>query len=64
METHRAKLKKLVVELDLSDLDESITIDQLRNICVEYYNLGEGMVWRECVPFKVIRVVEGEEKNE
>jgi hypothetical protein len=54
-------IKRVVVELDLSNLAEWIhDIGDLRGIIVEYYNVGEGQDWREYVPFKVIKVEKGE----
>jgi hypothetical protein len=50
-------IKKVVVELDLSNLDNWIhEIEELKGILVEYYNVGEGQDWMEYVPFKVIKV--------
>jgi len=48
-------LKKVVVELDLTNLDEEIELDQIREIHIVYYNIGEGEVWEELVPWKVIK---------
>jgi hypothetical protein len=54
-------IKKVVVELDLSNLDNWIyDISELQGILVEYYNFGEGEDWMEYVPFKVIKVERGE----
>jgi hypothetical protein len=54
-------IKKVVVELDLSNLDNWIhEIEELEGILVEYYNIGEGQDWMEYVPFKVIKVEKGE----
>jgi hypothetical protein len=54
-------IKKVVVELDLSNIAEWIhDIGDLRGIIVEYYNIGEGQDWMEYVPFKVIKVEKGE----
>lgn len=54
-------IKKVVVELDLSNLDNWIhDISELQGILVEYYNVGEGQEWMEYVPFKVIKVEKGE----
>jgi hypothetical protein len=54
-------IKKVVVELDLSNLDNWIyDISELQGILVEYYNIGEGEDWMEYVPFKVIKVERGE----
>jgi len=52
----RKTVKKIVVELDLSNLDEEISLDQITNIYLEYYNIGEDETWRELVPFKIIKI--------
>ena len=49
-------ITKIVVELDLSELDDWIwELDQIKDICIEYWNHGEGDYWLESVPFKVLR---------
>jgi hypothetical protein len=54
-------IKKIVVELDLSNLDNWIyDISDLKGIIIKYYNVGEGEIWKEYVPFKVIKVERGE----
>lgn len=47
-------VKKVVVELDLTELDEDIELDQIQDILVTYYNTGEGRYWTEYVPFKIL----------
>ena len=49
------RIVKLVVELDVSELDDWIwDLDQIKDICIEYWNHGEGMDWLESTPFKVL----------
>jgi len=49
------RIVKLVVELDLSELDDWIRdLNDLKDIIVEYYNLGEDSIWQDSVPFKVL----------
>lgn len=47
-------VRKIVVELDLTRLDEEIDINQLKEVSVTYFNIGEGEDWEETVPFKVL----------
>lgn len=49
----KEKITKVVVELDLSNLDEDITSDQIKNILLVYHNIGEGDEWTEGVPFTI-----------
>jgi|GEM_PF-3841597 len=50
-------IRKIVVELDLSDLDDApIKLEQLRGIHVIYDNIAEGMLWDEEVPYRIIEV--------
>ncbi len=51
-------VKKIVVELDVSELDEEITLEQLREIHVVYYNIGEDHEWEEAVPYRIIKTEE------
>jgi len=48
-------LKKLIVELDLSNADEYIREGCIREILVVYYNFGEGIDWVDKVPFKILK---------
>jgi len=46
--------RKVVVELDLSNLDEDIKPEQIKEISITYYNLGEDQNWTETVPFRIL----------
>lgn len=51
--------KSIVVELDLSKLDDSInSLDQIKSIQVSYDNVGEDAEWTEAVEFKIKDAVE------
>jgi hypothetical protein len=59
------KAKRVVVELDLSQLDEEIDVSQIRGVVLEYYNVGEGSEWSESVPYKILKVTKaGGNENE
>jgi len=51
-------IRKIVVELDLTNLDHDIyELDWIKRIAIDYYNLGEGEVWSEYVPYKILKVI-------
>uniref|UniRef100_A0A6M3XGF0 Uncharacterized protein n=1 Tax=viral metagenome TaxID=1070528 RepID=A0A6M3XGF0_9ZZZZ len=47
--------KKIIIELDINDLDESIKEEQIKSIAIVYYNIGEDDIWQEEVPFKILK---------
>ena len=47
-------LKSITVKLDLRNLDETITAEQIKNIHVIYENIGEGADWEEATLFEVV----------
>ena len=57
MENKFRGIQKLIVELDLSTLDDApISLEQIKSISVEieYVNIGEGDEWMEEVKAKII----------
>lgn len=51
--------KKLVVELDLTSLDDSIRdLKQIKAISIDYENISEGNVdWGDYVKYKIIEAI-------
>jgi hypothetical protein len=47
-------LKKLVVELDLSDTHDYVFEDSINDIMIFYYNWEKGTTWEDLAPFKII----------
>jgi hypothetical protein len=52
-----APARKIIVELDVSNCDESMEPERIKGISVTYYNVGEGMDWTEDMPFRVLKVI-------
>ena len=48
----------LVVELDITNLDEEIEPKDIKSIDITYFNEGEGTDWTEQVPFKVLSLTD------
>jgi hypothetical protein len=50
-------IKKLIVELDLSNTDGYVHEEDIKEISITYFNWGEGIDWSEPVPFKILKVI-------
>lgn len=49
------RITKIVIEIDVDRLDSLILdVKQIKDVCIEYYNIGEDSNWLESVPFKVL----------
>jgi hypothetical protein len=47
--------KKLIVELDMTHMRTHIGEDDIKEIIIVYYDLGEDAYWSESVPFKILK---------
>jgi hypothetical protein len=56
--------KKLIVELDLTHMRTHIGEDDIKEIIIVYYDLGEDVYWSESVPFKILKSDKEGGKNE
>jgi len=46
--------KKIIVEIDLTDLDADITARDIKEIHIVYGNVGEGHDCEDAVPFRIL----------